>query len=46
MIVFKHEDKSVLKGNYTPKSQVTHLINETGKNQIYEKQRMKMTGIH
>lgn len=40
MTIFKHEDKSALEGNNVPKLQASHSINETGKNQIYEKQWM------
>lgn len=45
MITFKNEDKAVLEENDLSKSQASHSINETGKNQIYEKQWMKKTGI-
>lgn len=38
MTIFKCEDKSALKGNDALKLQASRSINETGKNQIYEKQ--------
>lgn len=41
MTIFKYENKSALKGNDVPKLQASHGINETGKNQIYEKQWIK-----